>query len=394
MTRLIEPTTMADNSTQQPTDLTGPGASSSSNRSSNSSAPKRPRIWILRGLSLLLGLVLALGIAEIGLRLFVVQEGKRMATYDNILGWRGLPYGQGVYSRQSDNIEVDFQYNELGFRDRSVPPKDAGTKRLMLLGDSFVESLEVDYDTTFGAQIEQALKSRDSNWDVCVIGSQGYSTAQELLAFQMFQPIVDADLVLLCFYCGNDFEDNLRQRFAYLDEREQLVLQADTDPAWKHAIRHFQRWLYESSHVVFLLKNSAESFYSIQLAPESKFQLDRNDQYQRSITEKLLQQLQRNVTDSGGQLGVVIIPARDDLLAHNSAKVEFMIRLCENQQIPCVDLSRILNSEHYFGVDIHFNEQGHQLTSQAIDSFIANGMLPSKDLVRWPYNSKQASRYD
>lgn len=384
MTKLIEPATMADSNTHAPTKVSAADALKLSPKPFPQSSAKRRRIWLLRGLTLIMGLVFALGIAEIGLRLFVVQEGKRMATYDSILGWRGLPHGQGVYSRKSDNIEVDFQYNELGFRDRSVTPKNADTKRLMLLGDSFVESLEVDYNHTFGAQLEQALKSRDANWDVCVIGSQGYSTAQELLAFQMFQPIVDADLVLLCFYCGNDFEDNLRQRFAYLDEHEQLVLPANTDPAWKHASRRFQRWLYESSHVVFLLKNSAESFYSIQLAPESKLRLDRNDQYQRSITQKLLQRLQREVTDAGGQLGVVVIPSRDDLLAHNSGKVEFIIRWCENQQVPCVDLSRSLNAEHYFGVDLHFNELGHQVTAQAIDGFIANGMLPSTDLRRLP----------
>ncbi len=355
---------------------------------------RRRRIWLMRSMTLLLGLLCALSLAEIGLRLFVVQEGKREATYDEILGWRGRPYGDGIYARNSDNIAVKFEYNELGFRDRTVPPKGAREKRLMLLGDSFVESLEVDYGKTFGAKTEDLLQSRDSSWDVCVIGSQGYSTAQELLAFRKFQPLVDADLVLLCFYCGNDFQDNLRQRFAYLDEHEQLVLPANTDPTWKHVARRFQRWLYESSHVVYLLKNGAESLSSIQFAPESKLAMERSHEYQRSITQKLIQRLQREVVETGGQLGVVIIPSRDDLLAQNSDKVEFMIDLCDDQRIPCIDLSRQLAPEHFFGVDLHFNEQGHQVAAQAIEEFVADGLLPFNDVAQLPFTSKQVSRND
>lgn len=392
MTKLVKSSPQVDHaSSNSPVSVS---ATTIETRVAQRGAGRRKRKWLLRGLTVGIALLASLLLAEVGLRLCVVQEGKRLATYDEVLGWRGRPHGEGFYVRKADSIHIPFQYNELGFRDRSVPLKPAGSKRLMLLGDSFVESLEVDFSETFGAQLEEALQPLDSDWDVCVIGSQGYSTAQELLAFRKFQPLVEADLVLLCFYCGNDFEDNQRHRFAFLDQDQALVLPSSSDPDWKHALQHFQRWLYESSHVVYLLKNSLESLSNIQLAPESKSTVAQSEEYQRNITQQLIQHLQRDVTEAGGQLGVVIIPSRDDLLADKSQKVDFVIQVCENQKIACIDLSRQLTPEHFFGVDLHFNAQGHRIAAAAIASFLADGRLPSKDVARLSSGSKQVSLSD
>ncbi len=80
--------------------------------------------------------------------MLVDQEGKRLAIYDETIGWRGRPHGSGVYVRKIDNIRVPFQYNNLGFRDEDVSPKPADGRRILMLGDSFIENLEVEYSKT------------------------------------------------------------------------------------------------------------------------------------------------------------------------------------------------------------------------------------------------------
>ncbi len=226
-----------------------------------------PRRLLFPLIALGIGTICALAIAEVALRLFMDQEGKRLATYDETVGWRGRPNGDGVYVRKADNIRVPFHYNNLGFRDEDVVPKPTGGRRILLLGDSFIENLEVDYANTFPALVEQHIKQRAGNWDLAVVGSQGYSTAQELLAFRKYRDVISPDLVLLCFYCGNDFEDNLRRRFAYLDDDGELQIPQNHDSKWKHQARWLQRWVYESSHFVYLAKNSIQSMTNIEIAP-------------------------------------------------------------------------------------------------------------------------------
>lgn len=323
-----------------------------------------------------LSLLLAMLVGEIALRLFVDQEAKRLATYDATLGWRGRPHGDGVYIRKIDNIRVPFHYNNLGFRDEDVAAKPSDSRRVLLLGDSFIENLEVEYQQTFPALLEQRLADRAPPSDVVAVGSQGYSTSQELLAFRRYQPLVAADVVLLCFYCGNDYEDNLRRRFAYLDDAGQLQLPINQEPGWKHQARSFQRWLYESSHLVFLLKNGLQSATNINLAPDSKSASDADDNYKQIITETLIAQMDQEVRASGARFGVVVIPFRDDLVASNPERSQQVIEFCEHQAIACLDLSTHLDVEDFFETDIHFNVQGHHKVTQAMDQFVTQSFAP------------------
>ncbi len=373
-----------------PMDVRG-SSSTTSAKIASGLQPRRRRLWCFRLVAVGLALMGALLVAELALRLLVVQEGKRLATYDADLGWRGRPNGAGIYARSTDNIWIPFRYNALGFRDVDVLAKGIDDKRLLILGDSFVESLEVDFPQTFGAQIEESIKNRDPHWDVTIIGSQGYSTAQELIAFRKYRSLVEPDVVLLCFYCGNDFQDNLRQRFAYLDAERQLVIPENQEPSWKHKTRQLQRWVYETSHVVYLLKNTLEGLSNIELAPESKAAVQQSEEYQQDITGQLIVQFQREVIGSGARLGIVCIPARDDLLAGDTSKVDWVRNLCTVHQIPCVDLSSQLLLDHFFSVDFHLNAAGHRVVAQTLESFLLDPQLTGYELDDSSTAEKQAA---
>lgn len=325
-------------------------------------------------ISLVLGTLVSVAAGEAVLRMFVDQEAKRLATYDETLGWRGRPNGHGVYIRKVDGIRVPFQYNNLGFRDEDVGPKTSNGRRILMLGDSFIENLEVEYAKTFPALLEQLVTKRSPAWDVAVVGSQGYSTSQELLAFRSYRDLVSADVVLLCFYCGNDFEDNLRRKFSYLDDDGELQIPTNQEPTWKHIARSAQRWLYESSHVVFLLKNSLQSIANINLAPDSKSVAKADLAYQRKITEKLLIKLAEEVRASGAKFGVVVIPFRDDLVAGDQQAQSFVTSVCDEHKIPFLDLSPLLDRDDFFETDIHFNVGGHKTVAHAINDFIATSL--------------------
>jgi len=277
-----------------------------------------------------------------------------------------------VYVRKADHIRVPFHYNNLGFRDEDIVPKATNIRRILMLGDSFIENLEVEYSKTFPALLERYVKERSADWEVAVVGSQGYSTAQELLAFRKFHDLISPDIVLLCFYCGNDFEDNLRHKFAFLDDEGNLEIPRNTEPAWKHACRVLQRWLFESSHLVFLLKNSLQSMTGIKLEPDSKAATQADQVYKREITRKLIGKMAEEVRATGAKFQIVVIPFRDDLAAGNQESQSFIQEVCADNKIPCLDLSPQLDIDKYFETDVHFNLEGHEIVARAIEDFIAS----------------------
>ena len=344
---------------------------SSQKLSHNISRKSRIRKTITRLLAIGMGLSIGLILCEIGLRLFVDQETKRLAIYDPDLGWRGRPFGRGTYIRSADNIRVDFRYNNLGFRDEDVGPKPDTGKRLLMIGDSFIENLEVEYSETFPALVETDLKVQNGNWDACIVGSQGYSTAQELKAFRRYKSTTDPDLVLLFVYCGNDFEDNLRPAFSRLNDKGEVEIVNSQEVEWKVALKKLQRWAYESSHVVFLLKNKIQSWTAVELGPASKSQGDADEQTKRDITCKLIRKMADEVEASGMQFGVVVIPFRDELVNGNSERPDFVVGLCESAGIACLDLSPKLSKALFFETDVHFNVQGHRVVADAVVEFVA-----------------------
>ncbi|MCG8318727.1 MAG: SGNH/GDSL hydrolase family protein [Cytophagales bacterium] len=314
--------------------------------------------------------VFALFLGEVMVRLFVVQETKRLATYDHELGWRGKPFGEGVYIRTKDTIASSYRYNNLGFRDDDVEASNAGGLRIALLGDSFLESLEMDYNRIFHEQFEKALQQKDDpDARVIALGSQGYSTAQELLAFRKYKDLVDPQFVWLLFYTGNDYTDNLRKSFAYLDKEGELVFPENNTGWMKVQYLTFKRWLYEHSHAVFFLKNLVESKMNVKITTSDKAESGGSSDYKYDITRKLILQLNEEVATSGAQFGVVVIPFREDLLKKDGKNVDFIMNICERETIACLDLSQSLQASDYFKHDVHFVERGHDIVAEKLYEF-------------------------
>lgn len=331
--------------------------------------------WMFRLGILICASLVGLVAAELFLRLFIEQETKRLAIYDPDLGWRGRPMGKGLYVERADGIRVRFRYNNLGYRDEDVLPKTPDQRRLMVVGDSFVENLEVPFEESYPALLEANCRRIDPNWDVVTIGSQGYSTAQELLAFRKYRDEVQPDLVLLFFYCGNDFDDNLRPDFAYLDEEQNLQLPENNESQWRVWAKQFQRFLYESSHVVFLLKNRLESWGVAKVTPAAKKKIDADEEYQLEITRKLILQFAFEVKGIGADFAVVVIPYRDDLAQGQSEKSDWVKVLCQQNEIACLDLAESLKVEDYFPTNVHFNPPGHARVAEALFQFVQSQLL-------------------
>ena len=109
------------------------------------------------------------------------------------------------------------EYNGKGYRGPEVDyEKPEDTYRILVIGDSFVEAIQVDYEKTFQALLQQRLdplSTAEKRYEVIAMGRTGWGTVHETAYYQIEGYKYDADLVILLFYV-NDVADNF-PRFFY-----------------------------------------------------------------------------------------------------------------------------------------------------------------------------------
>jgi hypothetical protein len=141
------------------------------------------------------GTLAALGLAELGLRRLTIEQ-------------RGFRYKDGVWS-QPKEFEADRTRNRLGFHDANPGPKQPGTTRVLLLGDSYVAALTVPVRQTVGRRLQKALRGTgDPSHDVIALGKYGWGQADELDALQKLGDSLQPDLVVTLFLTLNDVRNN------------------------------------------------------------------------------------------------------------------------------------------------------------------------------------------
>ena len=118
------------------------------------------------------------------------------------LRWRSEPY----------SYKFDFQRNSKGFLDIEYPlKKNPELYRIVALGDSFATGI-VPYKNNFLTLLEDKLNRDRKSVEVINMGIHGTSPSDYHSILVNESLDYDPDLVLVCFYMGNDF-DKSRKRF-------------------------------------------------------------------------------------------------------------------------------------------------------------------------------------
>lgn len=152
-----------------------------------------PRVgaW-LGNLALLAGSVLLCGaLGEVVVRALArgarggkeQAERNRYTEHDPVLGWRKRPHAEVSYERRE--YVVRYRVNARGLRGPDRPyEKPPGARRVLALGDSFVEAFMVRDAETVTSRLEAALAGRGCPAEVLNGGTVGYSTDQEYLFYR------------------------------------------------------------------------------------------------------------------------------------------------------------------------------------------------------------------
>jgi hypothetical protein len=77
-------------------------------------------------------------------------------------------------ARATHPFGVPFSYDARGFREREFAPKPAGVRRVVFVGDSFVEAQGVVESATAARLVEAALRRHDPAFEVWNLGVRGH----------------------------------------------------------------------------------------------------------------------------------------------------------------------------------------------------------------------------
>ncbi len=389
----------------------------------------RPRIIVLVLFSLVIGTIASLGLAELALRAAGVSSRLVYEPNPNY-GWGLAPNDSFAWNTEGRTLEIET--NSKGLRDyEHTYEKPADVTRVLVLGDSFIEALQVELDDSFAGALQSTLNGDSGGVglrrrvEVINAGVSGYGTDNALLFFEHEGYRYQPDLVLLGFYLGNDVRNNwhvLEERDAGGARKPHYEVTADGLAVRRYPFAEHTRWstrarvfLNRHSRLYALIRESANRLRRGGAPPDdasartiSSVPLDLELFQARppavwddawNVTRAILGELNDRVEESGAMFMAFAIPtaAQVDEAAWNEkvASTEVLravdwameapnarfAEICRQERIRCLDLLPALRAEAaaagrapYFPEDSHWNEAGHRAAAGAVADAIRESL--------------------
>ena len=149
-------------------------------------------VVVVVNILVLLGVVLALEAVGQGVALAWPSYDVLFLEPDREIGWKQLPGHQWTWAGHhwyAADFRVAVHTNAEGFRDLSrEPTKPAGVLRVAMLGDSFIEAVQVPLDETASRVLERQLNAEGAagaqRWEVLNFGISNFGVGQYFLTWQ------------------------------------------------------------------------------------------------------------------------------------------------------------------------------------------------------------------
>jgi hypothetical protein len=329
----------------------------------------------------------------------------RFTKVDSALGW----YHNASVETNSvlEGHEFHESYNSHGYRSPEHGwTKPAGTARVAMLGDSFVDGSEVGDEELFTWHLQQAM----SGVEVINLGVYGYSTAQQAIALERVALRYDPDLVVL-LTIPNDFYGNA-VNLSFFGPAPRFVLDGDSlrlestrSPAATEAFEATnlpapgRAFLHEHSLVYYFLNHL---IYQPLIAGRTQRLLDEQSKAlskadQIELYHRIVRRMKR-LCDARGVGFAVVFGYEQSALRPGapSPNAEVIARL-EADGIATFDLYDTLRQAEasgqptiYYREDIHWNVRGHRLVADVLQPRIEGWLRDRTLLARTDSASRNA----
>jgi lysophospholipase L1-like esterase len=350
----------------------------------------------------LIGLV-QFAVFEVALRTWGSSEAapafQGLFATDPEIGYRLKPGARIRFATAEFDTEIAI--NATGVRDDdAIGEKAPNERRILILGDSLVLSVQVPFRQTFCELLEQRLNSRGGSVRYRVIngGVQGYGPVQELLFFRSILPAVQPDLVIETLFVGNDIEDAASAESLLSGQARPLV-----DSVREAAIARLRRTVRRSMVLQILRLRAVaatERFSRTAGPPEAPLQSYAAAPAPRigrglSVIHDVVDTMTREAEGRGARTAVMLMPARFQVndVDYNNLRdaVEQaggqLVRDAATQRIAAAlqDLPaprfdalpalRTAGPDVFFLQTVHLTPRGHEVVAEALERFLRESRL-------------------
>ncbi|MCK6447619.1 MAG: GDSL-type esterase/lipase family protein [Planctomycetes bacterium] len=319
------------------------------------------RATTLRRTALVGSCLVALVALDFGVRFFVLpskSHNNLFIVHDPVLGWKLRPGASLEHTNELFTAKETI--DSRGFRTPERPfAKPAGTKRVVVVGDSHAEAYTVDDDQTWLVQLEREL-SRELRVEVISLGVGGFSNDQELLAYLHYGRRFEPDLVILQT-CANDPEFNVLDRYwrgkkPRFERHGELLMLTGVPVPDLRSSGLFSRELVQFSALALLAESIAR-----QAAIRRDVETVADPDEAWRVTELLVRDLAAIVRSDGALL------AGFDVSTKNVEQHRRYREIFAKYAIPSLDVDPIYVDEwkSYFH-EGHWNEKGQRAAALAL----------------------------
>jgi len=350
---------------------------------------------------------------EIIIRIFYPQN-LNYTEFDNILMYKHIPDSKVTYSRQEFSNEIKFNSN--GLRDYEYDyKKPKNVYRILLLGSSFSQALQVPLEHTYENVLERKLNGNlAGKYEVINTAVGGWGTAQELFYLKTEGIRYEPDLILLDFSMRDVRENAINSLVTVTNGK--LVEHIPIRASWpKRAMLFCSRYSHLCSLTQTVILGDAEKkgFISSLL---SKLRItssadDRSikttDLFSKNNTPNvdaafeetflLIKEIKKVADENKIALVMFIIPHREQVDAlkwnefinrYNANEKQFeydkvqklALKFAKQNNIQVFDMlpyfrQKNANNTFYYEIDGHWNEQGHEMTAGLLYNYLLSNKL-------------------
>ena len=359
---------------------------------------RRPRA--VRGALLLAIAAAQFAVFEIALRAWGHSEAsaafQTLFMPDPAIGFRLRPNARTRFVTAEFDTEIAI--NSQGVRDDAeIGPKPANERRIVVIGDSLVLSVQVERQQTFCKLLEDALNRNGGGIRYRVInaGVQGYGPVEELLFFRRVALAFQPDLVIHTIFVGNDAEEAVGSA-PRLRARDGGTVDAPAN-TFINDLRRLSRRSMVLQVARLRLVSVTDRLPRLGAPPEPPLQSYARDPAPRiaeglRISRECVQMVASEAAASGARTMVMLMPARfqvDDpdygrlkeavtgaggILVRDAATERFTAELAP-LGLPLFDALPPLRAalpgpDVFFQQTVHLTPRGHEIVARALEVFI------------------------
>ncbi len=290
------------------------------------------------------------------------------------------------------SINETWYYNRLkmvnkdGYHDKdefnNISP-DNDSLKILFAGDSFTWGASADVDSSYVDVFERDIKK---NYPAVVwnTGIPATGTNHALFTTKKYLPLQKSNYVILGFYVGNDFADNLLpfddlvfydQAFCFnfydydknfkpfkISKREAIKKATGSYPT--EELNPLQK-IFVKSRLIPFVSNLTERIAN-RLSGRKK---EVNEQ-EYNVTKEYLNQLNNYVKENNAELIVMVIPAWDDIKEKEFHYLN-AVKILKESSIKYVETVDLYSEQDYLKNGGHWKNRGHVIAGHELSKFLA-----------------------